>query len=418
MKKKVKWIILVFLALILIIYGIYYSTKPLEVSSIEIVPKTVSKSFTEEGKIIVTDEKTLFSPLSGEIDKINVKENQTVKKGDLILTYNTQEMQYNLNQLNAQLQSVKGQELQTYKSPYPSQIEQQKLMIEQARLQKQTAENELKKIKVLYEQGAISKSSYEEAKRTVTTAQNLLSQQEQALQILKDQYNVPQGTAQYFEGQKQVIQAQIELIQYQMSKAQLVSPIDGIVTTLNAKENMVTAPGTPLITIMNPNKLETEVFVLTEDILSIKENMPVEMALESNDKSIIIKGKIKEIAPSAQETISALGLAEQRIRVNVIPEKSAIPLKPGYALDVKFTTFKEDNCISVPKTSLFPYENKDAVWIIHNGSAQIVQVETGLETDQEIVVTKGLKKGDIIIVNPQTEGLKENKKVYSVFVTK
>ena len=70
----------------------------------------------------------------------------------------------------------------------------------------------------------------------------------------------------------------------------------------------------------------------------------------------------------------------------------------------------EENCISVPKTSLFTYKGKDALWIVKNGRAFIQEVEKGLETDQEVIIKKGLNPGDTIIIDPQTKGLKENKK--------
>ena len=323
-------------------------------------------------------------------------------------------MLYQLEQLKAQLESIKGQEAQSYQSPSSAQIAQQNLMIEQAKLQKEASEEEFKKAQSLYEDGAISKTAYEEAKRAAETAANLLLQQEQALQILKDQYKAPQGTAQYFKGQKEVIRAQIDLLEYQMSKAEMTAPMDGIISELNVKEKMITAPGTPLLTMIDPKKLEVEVYLLTEDILDIKENMPVEMYLETNKEDVMIKGIVKEIAPYAQQSISALGLEEERIKVSIEINNSPIPLKPGYALQVNFTTFKEDNCISVPKTALFTYQDQDALWIIKNGRAQIQIVEKGLETEQEIIIKNGLNPGDTIIIDPQTKGLKENKKVYPV----
>ena len=97
-------------------------------------------------------------------------------------------------------------------------------MIEQAKLQKQAADEELRKAQLLYEEKAISKNSYEEAKRAAETANNLLLQQKQALEVLKDQYKAPQGTAQYFKGQKEVISSQIDLLEYQLSKSEILHP--------------------------------------------------------------------------------------------------------------------------------------------------------------------------------------------------
>ena len=148
------------------------------------------------------------------------------------------------------------------------------------------------------------------------------------------------------------------MLEYQLRNQKFLHPY-GIIIQLDAKEND-NKPRYSSVTIIDPNKLEVEVLILTDDILDIKESMPVEMTLENSNEELITKGKVKEIAAYAQENISALGLEEQRIKVTITPESSKIPLKPGYALE-DITTYKEENCISVPKTSLFTYKGKDAL---------------------------------------------------------
>jgi HlyD family secretion protein len=51
------------------------------------------------------------------------------------------------------------------------------------------------------------------------------------------------------------------------------------------------------------------------------------------------------------------------------------------------------------------------LWKVIDGKAVIQPVETGFENDSHVVITKGLAPGDLIILNPQLEGLKEGKKI-------
>ena len=70
--------------------------------------------------------------------------------------------------------------------------------------------------------------------------------------------------------------------------------------------------------------------------------------------------------------MSALGLMEQRIKLEIKPElpKNLI-VKPGYALDVIFTIDKQENKLIVPKTVLFPYQDGEALWVVRNNTAHI-----------------------------------------------
>ena len=158
---------------------------------------------------------------------------------------------------------------------------------------------------------------------------------------------------------------------------------------------------------------EVSAFLLTEDVINVTQGSKVRLIQERRNGDYEFSGTVKEIAPTAIEKVSALGLTERRVKVTIQPEEQIPELRPGYALDVKFTVLEQENKLAVPKTSLFPYEGGDAVWVVRNGKAVIQTVIKGLKTDEKVVIEEGLKAGDKIIKNPQLEGLEEGKRVVS-----
>ena len=64
----------------------------------------------------------------------------------------------------------------------------------------------------------------------------------------------------------------------------------------------------------------------------------------------------------------------------------------------------------MPKTAVFPYNDGDALWVVRRGKLQIQPIKKGFENDTEIAVTEGLKEGDLVVLDPQAEGLKEGKR--------
>lgn len=65
----------------------------------------------------------------------------------------------------------------------------------------------------------------------------------------------------------------------------------------------------------------------------------------------------------------------------------------------------------VPRTALFPYNSGDAVWVVRDGRARVQPVKTGFNNNRDVVIIEGLNEGDMVILNPQLEGLREGKKI-------
>ncbi|MDW7672379.1 MAG: hypothetical protein SCM88_11920, partial [Bacillota bacterium] len=123
-------------------------------------------------------------------------------------------------------------------------------------------------------------------------------------------------------------------------------------------------------------------------------------------------GRVDRVAPTAVETISALGLEEQRVKVTIEPmPDDPSRLFPGVRLDVRFITDRQENVMAVRKTLLFSYEDGEALWVVENGLARIRPVVTGFENDRDVVIDSGLEPGDRVILSPQLEGLSEGKRI-------
>ncbi|MDW7674484.1 MAG: HlyD family efflux transporter periplasmic adaptor subunit, partial [Bacillota bacterium] len=157
---------------------------------------------------------------------------------------------------------------------------------------------------------------------------------------------------------------------------------------------------------------EIEVFIRASEVASIDNGMSIKLTQNRKGENVDFEGTIIKIAPTAVETISALGLTEQRVKLNIDPKTpEELKLFPGYKLDVEFTIDERNNVIVVPKTVLFPYQTGEALWVIRDGVAEIQPVETGFNNDRNIVITSGLVAGDLVILNPQLEGLTAGKAI-------
>lgn len=380
-------------AMLILIVTLYGNTNGLEANLLKVDIRAIAKTFKEEGIVISDTEIPIYSNYSGKVIDLPAQEGQSVTKGDLLVVINSRELSFQLEQLKAQLKSVQGED---------AQIIDKQLQIDQAKQHLQTAETNHERIEQLYKAGAISNVEYEEAQNTVKSAENSLKQ-------ISESFT---GTKQYYAGMKESLNAQIDLINHQIKESSIYAPIDGVVAELSIKKDTILNPNTPIMTIFQEDSYVIEVLVLTEDATKIKTGMKVQLLQNNKDEDIQFEGIVEKIAPSAIEKVSTLGLVEQRIKVTVRPEiPETLILRPGYVLDAQFSTDQKENQLVVPKTALFPYQDGDALWMVQNGKAKVQPVQKGFENEKDVAITKGLQDGDLVILNPQLEGLKEGKKI-------
>lgn len=412
MKKKFLIGGILLAAAVLVLAGVYSTSAGIKVEVLEVQPGTIATHIEEEGKIVPQVEYSLHAPFTGELLELAAREGQTVQKGDLLAVIDAAELDYQLRHLAAQLKALQGEEAQTYQGPPEAQISSQELLVEQARLDFAAAEKEWDRIRQLYDEGAVTAQDLEEAENRMHSARINLQRQLEALRLLEETGSPTPESRQYYAGRKEALQAQIDLLEHQLGKSRITAPVDGVVAQLTVREGDVVALGEPLLTVFQPDNYQVETYVLAESLEGIHEGLAVQLRQKRQGEDLVFPGKVTGIAPTAVEQVSALGLEEQRIKITITPEPPpGVELLPGTGLDVEFVTNRQEEVLAVPKTALFPYQDGEALWIVDKGQAKVQPVETGFENNSHVVITQGLKPGDLVILNPQQEGLKENKKV-------
>jgi len=402
------------LALLILISVTISKAMPLPVNVLTLQPQDFSKGFTEEGEVMAAQEWPIFNLVEGKLQSLKVQNGDTVKKGQVLLEMSTSDLRYQLEGLKAQLQSLEGQRLQNYKSPNEAQIAQQNLLIQLAEKDAQTEEQNLNRMKVLYDAGSISRVQYEEAEKTFAKAKNLLEQQKLGLQLIYEQHETSQGTELYYSNQKKALQAQIDQLEDKLSKAVVIASQDGIIKDLTLKEGSFIPQGEQIMTVFTNNGYKLESFVLASDALDIKVGSLVQVIQATSSGNKSFEGTVDEVAVSAVERVSPLGLKENRVKISILLAENAPNVVLGSNVDVKFTTLEVPDQLMIPKTALFLYQEGNAVWMIWEDKAHIQPVKKGLENDSQVIIKEGLTEGDRILQDPNLKELKEGKRLKEI----
>lgn len=324
---------------------------PVEVISAEM--GEIKNEYTYSGKLTAAEEANLSSMVAGKVEKVNFDIGDTVKAGDVLFTMETGTVSNNLSSAEASLSAAEA-------------------AIESAQLAYDNAQLNYDNNKVLYEAGAISKSAFDQ------------------IELGLEQAKVSVDSA---LAQKEAALAQVSTFKKSLSDSVITSPINGVVTGCNVKagEILNQTSGYPF-TIMNMDKMLIKVSVSESIINKIHKDDTVDLKIKSIS-SDMLEGKVKTVNPAANHS----GTYDVEIEI----DNASGEIKSGMFAEVYFVNEKAEDMIIIPKEAVLSDGEGSYVYIAVEGKAVKKAVETSVDNGDNIGITDGINKGDLVIVKGQ-----------------
>ena len=222
--------------------------------------------------------------------------------------------------------------------------------------------------------------------------------------------DLTKNTEKYYQTLLDAETAQIRWLDTQIDQCTVVSPVGGIVYELAAEGISAVSPEFCVARIQVPKEQTVVSTVSTKDVVNLSIGQPVEILHKLRSGDIQYRGVICEIEPRAVVRTSSLGLEERRVAVTVKPD-GVLPLEEGYDVDVRFEVLSVDNCLFVPLTAVFVQDSNDCVFTIVDGRVKLVTVQIGEKSGIDRIITEGLQRGDVVVRDPNIEGLADGGKV-------
>ena len=157
----------------------------------------------------------------------------------------------------------------------------------------------------------------------------------------------------YLSSQERLAQsnAQLDQVLDNLSKTQIISPIDGVVTSLDIKvgetaiASSTNIPGSSLMTIANPSSIYTEVLVDEADIANIRVGQKAEIvAIAYPDEPM--QGTVRFIANTAKIAQGRTGLSFV-VKID-IDDPGEVTLRPGMSCRAEIFTQDDRLVTAVP----------------------------------------------------------------------
>mgnify|MGYP000026840033 CR=1 FL=1 len=392
--------------------GLFSRNTGLEVEVDKATRRTLTQVVTASGRVRPEVEVTISPDVSGEIVELPVKEGDRVVRGQLLARIRP-------DFYEAQVQQAEAG------------VAQARAAMKQREADLLRAEAEYKRQQTLFARNAISASDFDAARSQYEVAKAAL---EAALHAVAS------------------AEAQLREAREQLAKTVIYAPMSGIISKLDVElgERVVATSqmaGTEMMRIARLEQMEIEVDVNENDVVNISIGDTAAIHIDAYPERTF-RGIVTQIANSAR--ISNPGTQEQvtnfpvKVRIlgtvalptaaasgplirEEVPAATELlpPLRPGMSGTVDIYTKTVFDVVTVPiqavtvrdfnrvrpegqtapadtaqNPSVLKEDLRKVVFLVENGKAKMVEVQTGIADDTHIEITSGLSGGETVIIGP------------------
>ena len=365
----------------------------------------------------------------GKITKLYVKEGDRVKKGQLLAQLENVQSSADVSATRASLQAARTDAVAAEAALNTALAD-----LNRAKSDYEREQLDWNRAQGLYKEALIAKSEYDSRHAAWQTAHAGLAQAKA---------RVAQAKAQKDSAERHIAQMSANLTHASdvLQKTTYAAPFDGMITNLPVREGetvvigIQNSPGSTLMTIADMSVITAEVKVDETDIVNVTMGQPAEVSIDAIPKKTF-KAVVTEIGNNAIVRSTGVSTSQQTsasqeakdFKVVVTLQDPPEDLRPGLSATAKITTATRSQALTIPIQALTirrqadlesktengavqaagpqnaasKQKDKDkeeiqGVFVIRNGKAEYVPIDTGITGTTEIEILKGLREGDEIV---------------------
>jgi len=245
-----------------------------------------------EDAVIGANLVNISASVAGRVVSIDVRENQAVKKGDVLFAIDPKPLQLIVEQTAADL-AIAEAELENQRRAVKAEAENAGIadqQIARAESNLALAEATLKRLEALSPKGYVTRQQVEDARTARDDAQISLSQAIQQATAA----NTLVGSLDGAEALVRARQAALALAQHNLDNAVVRSPHDGRIVGLLYGTGQVVAPGQSMFTLIDTSSWYASATFPETELRSISKGDCAEVRILA-DSSIVVRGTVEGI---------------------------------------------------------------------------------------------------------------------------
>jgi HlyD family secretion protein len=384
--------------------------------------RSIIETVNASGKVYPEIEVKISPDISGEVTELNVKEGDSVRKGQV------------LARIYADIYSSQRDEAAARVTQSQATVANSQAGMEALKASLDQAKAAYDRNKDLFDQKVISRAEFEQFEATYRTAQS--------------QYNAAIQNIRSLKAGTQSSRTTLEAANKNLSRTTLTAPMDGVISSLSVKKGERVAGnsfnvGTEMMRVADMSTMEVRVDVGESDIVkvSVGDSADVEVEAYNNRK---FKGVVTQIPSSPKNSLtgasSSTDVTNYEVRIRIDPSSyhdlfdpsrpRKFPFRPGMNAIADIKTSRKDNVVSVPiaavatrlkgssesvsdqkkqqqndnddnNSNALSNDVEEVVFVVKtDGTVEKRVVTTGIQDMANIQITTGLKEGETVVTAP------------------
>jgi HlyD family secretion protein len=283
--------------------------------------------------------------------------------------------------------------------------QQHAIELENARLQVESAQSDLERVRASAVQDELKRKALESARADLENARLRLRD------IEMRQLELQQARA----SEKQAV-SQFQNLMIQLSETDVRAPIRGVVTRRYREVGELVmsgttgfGEGTPILQVADLSQMRVRLNLNELDVAKVRVGMPVEITVDALPERKF-RGVVRKIAPAAQsnpqQQTASLGVVKFAVEVYLNQTDDA--LRPGMTARCRILTAQKANALRLPLEALGKEGDRDYVLRIipnqtePNGKPKTekVFVRVGLRSARYAEILDGVREGDKVLKPP------------------
>jgi HlyD family secretion protein len=384
---------------------------PLDVKFAEVGPARVTRTVEAPGKVEADVEVKVSSQVMGRIVKLQLKEGDPVREGDLLF-------QLDRVQFDADVRSAEAR------------VKRLEASIEVCKADLAKSRDDLEQNRRVFGTGGVSRT-------------DLLMYQ---TTVQKDEAHLMMSQAELAEAKAAFVRAREDLLH-----TTVTSQLNGIVSQLMAKEGEMVVigtmnnAGTVIMSISDPNTMVVRARIDENSVPLVREGQKALVHFQNNAK-LSLTGRVKRISPKGvRGTNASTGQSndnEAATFETIISLDSPPPaVRLGMTTSVEIMVEERDASLTIPSPAVLHRRARDlpralaeaaereaqtgpgvkdpsrryyqVVYVNENGKARARRVTTGISDEARVEILDGLSAGETVVAGPYRvfEKLKDGRAV-------
>ncbi len=354
-----------------------------QVPLVEVAPVIqglIEEKISRTGDIAPSAQVTIYSKVQGWVGKINVREGDLVKTGQVLVTLDTREAEAAVAQAEASLGAAIARLKQvkaTAEETVQSQIQQTKANLE-------LAEADLKRAQELHEKNFIARQQMDEARTRYNVAK---AAYDLALNSIRQR--TWENDIALAEAQVNQARATLELNKAQLANLIILSPMNGGITKRFVDPGTMVKDTTPILTLMDLSEMKMVVNVIEKEFIHLQKGQAVKITVTAfPDRAFT--GRIQIITP-------ALELQSRTAEIQISIPNPGFVLKPGMFGRAEILLRSNPKAVLVPIQSLLSESEKDFVYVLKENQVSRRPIRKGAVRDTVVEILQGLTPGEQVV---------------------